>query len=207
MSGRWFLALLAPVCFAQGWEMGVLAGGGIGRAASYGSAQGGVAPGPAFGVLLGQDWGKRLGGDVRYTFLMQDVRLTKGATETAFSGQSHALHYQLQVYATESGAKVRPYVLGGGGYKLYRGTGDEIPYRPLMDQAWLTKTAEWKPMVVAGGGIKIALSRSLSLRLEVSDQLTPAPKQVITPAPGVGVSGWVHDVVPMFALVWRIGSR
>jgi len=206
MSGRWLLALMAPVCFAQGWEIGALAGGGIGRDATYGSALGGVAPGPAFGVSLGEDWGDRLGGEIRYAFLLQELRLTSGATDVKYGAQSHALHYQLMVYAGQRSSKVRPYALGGGGYKGYIGTGQEVAYRPLMDQALLTKTSEWKPMAVAGGGIKVAISPRLSLRLEVSDQMTPAPKKVITPAAGVKASGWIHDIVPMVALVYRFGS-
>jgi hypothetical protein len=34
----------------------------------------------------------------------------------------------------------------------------------------------------------------------VHDYLTPFPKEVITPNPPSKVSGWIHDIVPMFGL-------
>jgi hypothetical protein len=45
--------------------------------------------------------------------------------------------------------------------------------------------------------LKFRLTSHFILRLDVHDYLTPFPKQVIAPALGAKVGGWLQDFVPM----------
>jgi hypothetical protein len=85
--------------------------------------------------------------------------------------------------------------VAGGGASVY-GTGGEHAYQPASGFALLTRTQELKPLVSAGGGVKVALGDSLQLRLEIRDYITPFPKEVVAPAPGARIKGWLHDFVP-----------
>ena len=44
------------------------------------------------------------------------------------------------------------------------------------------------------------MSDSVYLRLEIRDYITPFPKQVVAPAPGAKLKGWLHDFVPMVGI-------
>ena len=60
--------------------------------------------------------------------------------------------------------------------------------------------ARVRPRPSVGGGVKIALSPGLQLRLEAHDFLSPFPKNVIAPSPGSTVGGWLQDFVVMAGL-------
>jgi len=88
-------------------------------------------------------------------------------------------------------------VAAGAGVKAFTGTGQEQEFQPLSNIALLTKTSQIEPLVSVGGGVKIALSPGLLLRLEAHDFLSPFPKNVIAPSPGSTVGGWLQDFVVM----------
>jgi hypothetical protein len=88
--------------------------------------------------------------------------------------------------------------------KIYSGTGTEQAFQPLSNIALLTKTKEVKPMVSVGAGVKVSLAKSVNLRLEVHDYLTPFPQNVIAPAQGSKVSGWLSDLVFMAGLSFAL---
>jgi hypothetical protein len=48
--------------------------------------------------------------------------------------------------------------------------------------------------------VKFSLSPAVQLRLEAHDFLTPFPKNVIAPAQGSTVGGWLQDFVVMAGL-------
>jgi hypothetical protein len=87
------------------------------------------------------------------------------------------------------------FIAGGAGVKVYSGTGTEQTYQPLSNIALLTKTNQWQPLVSVGGGVKFSLTQASMLRLEAHDYLTPFPKNVIAPAEGSKVGGWLSDFV------------
>jgi hypothetical protein len=151
-------------------------------------------------------WGghnhRYLGGEIRYLYEQNRLRVASGPAKATFSGRSHAIHYSLLLHARPAGSKTRPFVAAGGGVKGYQGTGTEVLYQPLQEYALLTRTAEWKGLLVFGGGVKFALSPRIGLRAEVYDYLTPFPEKVIAPAPGAAIGGWVHNVVPGFGLAF-----
>ena len=199
-----FMAALA--CEAQTREIGILGGGGFltgspvsGAAASVTA---GFSPGLAAGAFIGQDLYPRLSGEIRYLFEQRDPRLQSGDVRSSFAGQAHAIHYDLVWHANTREDRVRPYVAVGGGVKVFRGTGAEVAYRPLMEYAYLTRTQELKPMMTFGGGVKIRLGRQMIARMDLRDQLTRFPTKVITPAKGMSLSGWLHDFVPVVGVSW-----
>jgi hypothetical protein len=88
--------------------------------------------------------------------------------------------------------------------KQYSGSGDAAALvQPFMATVVLTSTNEWKPLVTAGGGIRVALNPKLHLRAEVLSYMTEVPTEVITPVNGQ-ISGWYFDIVPTISLsyVW-----
>ena len=189
MSSVKLLLILAAAAAApaQQRELGILAGGGLVNAVPLGGAAGsvtaGLSPGAAAGVLIGHDLYPRLSGEIRYLFEQRDPKLTSGSTTASFSGQAHVLHYDVLLHARPRRERVRPYAALGGGIKVFRGTGAETAYRPLMQYAYLTRTQELKPMLSAGGGVKFRLSARMVAHVDLRDQLTRFPDKVLTPGP------------------------
>jgi Outer membrane protein beta-barrel domain len=195
---------LAGLSQAQEWEIGGIAGAGfsngLGVAAAAASATTGFKSGGAFGVFAGSNLYPHLSGEIRYTYQMNDLKLSSNGTEVGFSGVSHAISYDLLYHPAPKRSKLQPFVAAGAGVKLYRGTGKEQAYQPLSNFAYLTHTQDLRPLITAGGGFKYRISEHLIFRAEVRDFITPFPNKVITPAPGAKVSGWLQDFVPMFGL-------
>jgi hypothetical protein len=68
----------------------------------------------------------------------------------------------------------------------------------------LTATKETLGMVDVGAGVKINLHRHVRFRVEMRDFISPAPTNVIAPAPGATVHGIMNDiqVLGAFSLTW-----
>ena len=192
--------------YAQTHEFGVLGGGGFGTTASIAGAPS-VAAGPssgvAGGVLLGQDLYAHFSGEIRYLFEQTSLRVSSPSAEASLAGQSHVFSYDLIIHPRPRKGHAQPYLAVGGGMKLIRGTGSEQAYRPLMQYAYLTQGQQWRPMIAAGGGVKLPVGRRLTLRMEMQDQITPFPNKLIAPAPGFGTKGWLHDFVPAVGFSWQ----
>lgn len=187
--------------WAQTAEFGFSGGAGFAPAstvrAPFGQASAGFEHGVSAAVWGGHNH-RYLGGEIRYVYAEDRLRVASGGTKAAFSGRSHAIHYTLLWHTRPAGSKTRPFLAAGGGVKGYQGTGTEVLYQPLQEYALLTRTSEWKGLLVFGGGVKFALSPRFQLRAEVYDYLTPFPEKVIAPAPGATIGGWVHGFVPAF---------
>ena len=200
--GPYVLAVaLLPACLAQQWQLGAAGGFGIAKnltvSSGSGSATTGFKGGLAASAFAGHHLYSHLAGEFRYTYRFGDLKLSSGGTEYTFGGLMHAVHYDLQVYPSRRDAAVRPFIAGGGGVRLYRGTGTEHAFQPLSSFAILTKTSEVTGLVTAGGGVQIKVAPHLYLRIEVRDYITPVPKQVLTPGPRAKIGGWVHDFTPL----------
>jgi len=181
-----------------------MAGGGFSSGVTVsnavGNATAGFAHGLATGALLGQTLYSRVSGELRYSVDFSDLRISNANTSATFRGQTHSIHYDILLSARSREARVRPFVLAGGGTRDFRGVGTESPYQPLNSFALLTKTSQWLPVVTFGGGVKYAISPRILLRIEVRDYFSRFPTQVIAPAPDARLSGWLHDLVPMVGL-------
>lgn len=154
----------------------------------------------AASAWLGNNSGHLLGGELRYDYENTNLKLTSAGSRAQFGADTHAFHYDLLFHLTPGESRIRPFVSAGGGIKLYRGIGKESAFQPFSNLALLTKTTEVKPLISAGAGLKFALRRSLQLRVEVRDALTPFPKTVIAPAQGSKISGWLQDFIAMAGL-------
>jgi hypothetical protein len=203
------LGAAAAGCFAQQWEFGVGGGGSfptnVTVTAPGGSATAGLKPGAAFGAYLGQNLYSHVSGEIHYDFLMSDLSVKSGGQEATFSGQSHLLYYDVLLHTGGRAARTQAFVSIGGGVRIFRGTGAEAAYQPLMQYALLTKTQEVKPMGSVGVGVKLALSKKVSFRAEVHDYITPFPTKVVTPAANASFGGNIlHDFVPMVSLIFAL---
>ncbi|MCL5745596.1 MAG: outer membrane beta-barrel protein [Acidobacteria bacterium] len=194
------LGVTAVEAAEQFYEVGGMAGGGLLNTTTLtstaGSATAGFKPGAVFGVLVGNQMYSRLSGEARYLYQMSDLKLASGGTEVTFGGQTHLIHYDLIYQVSPRQSKVKLFIAGGGGVKVFRGTGTEAAYQPLGNFAYLTKTRQVEPMLSVGGGMKVPLNPHTFLRVEIRDFLSPFPDQVIAPAPHVSGGGWLHDLVP-----------
>ena len=196
---------LLTAASAQQFEIGALAGGGFLSSAPEShaaSVSAGLAPGPTAGFIFAQNRYARWSGEIRYLFEERDPRITGAGTSTSFSGQTHAVHYDLIFKPRARSTRVQSYFSAGGGLKVFRGTGPEAAYRPLMQYAYLTRATEWKPMVALGAGIKFPLTPRWILRADFQAHVTPFPSRVITPAPGLSMARWLVDLVPTVGLSW-----
>ncbi|MGH9628713.1 MAG: hypothetical protein ACRD7E_10315 [Bryobacteraceae bacterium] len=191
--------LTAIPLLGQNYEFGALGGGSfyISKTASgpAGEAKAGFSPGFTGGVILGQNMYSYIGGELRYSYLYNGLKLSSGDEKATFGGEAHAIHYDLLIHTRPRGAKKRPYIAVGGGAKVYRGTGAETPFQPLSSFALLTKTSEARGMLSIGAGIKYTLRDNLQFRVDVHDYFSPFPTEVITPV-GTNLGGWIHNIVP-----------
>jgi len=193
-------AALAPAAMAQKWEFGGGVGGGFYTSQDVtdpgGSASAKIQSNLAGSVWLANNRSDRWGGELRADYQLGSLELNQGGTQATFAARSYAVHYDVLWYGTHAGSKIRPFVAAGAGIKVYQGTGAQVVYQPLSNFALLTQAQDLTPLISAGGGVKMQLSPHFQLRLEVHDYLTTFPKQVIAPAQGAKVGGWLQDFVP-----------
>jgi hypothetical protein len=202
------LLATAPAALAQKWEVGVAGGGSFYTSQTFKNALGNADAKPGNGLAvsgwLANNTSNLVGGELRYDFERSDLKLSSGGTSVSFGGMTNAIHYDFLLHFAPSEAHIRPFIAGGAGVKIYSGTGTEQAFQPLSNIALLTKTNELKPMVSVGAGVKVSLAKSVNLRLEVHDYLTPFPQNVIAPAQGSKVSGWLSDLVVMAGLSFAL---
>lgn len=161
-----------------------------------GNADAGFDRGIGASAWVGHHMYPRISGEIRYDFLRNDTILEGSSAKASFKGESHAIHYDLHFHFADSHSKIRPFVLAGGGVKMFRGTGEERAFQPLSQIAVLTRTTELAGLLSAGVGVKWQLTDRVLLRLEFRDNLTPFPKKVIAPNRGSGGSGLINNFVP-----------
>jgi hypothetical protein len=192
----------APAALAQKWEVGGGVGGSFFTSETVtnpsGNANASLANGLSASFWVDNNTAaNRFGGEFRYDYENTGLTLASNGTNVNFGADTHAVHYDFVMHFGSSESRVRPFITGGGGVKLYRGTGQEEAYQPLSNVALLTKTNQIEPLISVGGGVKVALTPTWALRFEVHDNLTPFPSNVIAPAYGSKVGGWLQDFVAM----------
>ncbi len=193
--------MFACACPAQHWEIGAGGGYGIYHNASIYAPAGKAAAGFrnrfVLTAVFGEDLYRRISGEVRYTYQDGDPFIEAGSIRANVQGQSHAFHYDLLLHARGKEEKLRPYLALGIGAKLYRVTGPANPNQALGAIGRLASQEEIKPLVTAGAGIRFRPSRSLVIRLDFRDYITPFPKNVIQPAPFGTARGIFHQFTPL----------
>lgn len=161
-----------------------------------GSVKAGFKPGFGASLWLGNDMYELISGELRYDFTRQDMQLEGNGANPTLGSHSHAVHYDLHFHFAERNAKIRPYVLAGGGVKVFHGSGNTRSVQPLMNIAVLTPTSELKPMFTFGAGVKVRLNSRFQLRVEIRDNVTAFPSKLITPVRAEGASGLMHNFLP-----------
>jgi len=183
----------------QQWEVGGSAGWGHYRDVNVTTAtatgKAGFAPGIAFGAVVGNQMNRWVGGEARYTFRSDDLRVSSGSVKATSQAQSHAAHYDVLVHATKTESSVRPFAAIGAGAKIYRSTGPQSLAQPLRNLVVMARGTEAQPLVSAGGGVKISMSRHAILRLDARDYFTPRPSNLLVTPATTKVGGWMHDFV------------
>lgn len=211
LAFSFLLVAAAGSGFAQQWEFGGLGGGSflssVNAAGPLGSANAGFANGASFGAFFGQNLYRNLGGEVRYEYLQSDLSLSSGGQRAQFTGNAHAIHYDLIYHTSKKNSPVQFFAAVGGGMKIFRGTGTEAAYQPLSQFGYFTKTQALKPMVDAGAGFTYQLKPHLFLRAEIRDFITAFPTQVLTPAPGMKYGSILQNIVPMVGIVYTSGGE
>ncbi len=210
---RIFLALLclaAPVFAQEQWELGVGAGYGFHKSIEATNAGGqasvGFKPGVAFTAWAGNETNRRLGGEARYSYQRSEAFVSSGSMQARFGAESHAVHYDVIFNLAKRPAAIRPFLAAGAGIKMYRGMGREAAFQPLSNFVALTRTTQIVPLVSVGGGIKFQLSQIITLRVEVRDYASTFPNDVIAPVPNARAGGWMHNVVPLIGIGFRVGK-
>jgi hypothetical protein len=190
--------------YAQKWEFGGLAGAGflnnVDVTAPAGAATAGFANGAAFGGYVGYNTYKHIGGEIRYSYMQSDLKLTGSGSEATFNGHSHAIHYDVVFHTNKRGAKADFFAAVGGGVKIFQGTGTEHAAQPLSQYGYFTKTQAFKPMMTFAAGVKIRLAPRVFLRSEIRDYVTQFPEELIAAPPGVKYGSLLHDIVPVVGI-------
>jgi hypothetical protein len=187
-------------CVGQTWEVGGAAGYSTYRDVTVTGAASGTAgfnSGYAVGALLGNSLYRSLGGEIRYTYLTGDLKVSSGNVSARASGHSQAAHYDLLLHGGSKESAIRPFLAAGAGVKVFSGTGREAAYQPLGNLLVLTHATQAEPLISVGGGVKFSLGRRALLRLDVRDYLTPRPDQLLAAPPNTRVTGWMNDLVFM----------
>ena len=203
MTVRWLVVglMCGTTCQAQRWEIGFAGGYGFYRSASIyapaGKATAGVQNRFVIGATLGDNMYEHVSGEVRYTYQDGDPVLKGGGAKANLQGQSHAFHYDLLFHARPRRARVRPYIAVGVGVKQYVGTGPENAFQPLSQFGLLTDVNEVKPLLSAGGGVKMRWGEHVVWRVDFRAYGTPFPKKIIAPAPGGTARGLFQQFTPM----------
>jgi len=195
--------LAAPRAQAQRWELGGGGGASFYNKATIsnpaGNVDAGFKTGYAFSAYLAQN-GRRIGGEIRYTFLKNDMELKGGGGSFSTSGRAHVIHYDVLFFTGSPDAKARPYLAAGGGIKRYEGTGPDLAVQPLGRIAVLTRTSQWTPIVSFGGGVRFKMGDRSAIRAELKVYGSQVPKDVITPVGVSSVSGWFFNFAPMVSI-------
>ena len=201
------LAAASVCCFAQQWEFGGLGGAGflnnVNVSSPAGSATTGFQTGLAAGAFFGQNLYAHISGELHYEYFQSGLHIKSGGQEATFSGNAHALHYDVILHTNKKGSRTQLFVAVGGGMKIFRGTGTEEAYQPLYQYGDLTKPQQLKPRADVGAGVRFTLARNVYLRTEFRDFISPFPTQVIAPAPGAKFGSILQDFVPMVALSYE----
>ena len=194
-------AALSFSCAAQEWELG--AAGGYGWRvnpsiiSAAGSIQSGFASKGVMGAVFGQNMYEHMGGELRWLYQFGGPRLKSQGIETSATGYSNLITYDVLFHMRHREAKVRPYVSGGAGIKVYTNSQHRFVGQPFFDSALLVPRSQVVAAISAGGGLKYQVSRDILLRLDFRTYFTPAPDQILRPIRASYIHGWMYNLVPL----------
>lgn len=193
--------MLPSTSVAQQWEIGGAGGFGWYADATIknptASAQAGFKPSFAVSAAFDQNMYHYLGGEFRYTFRNGQPELKSDGTVVSGGGHTSVVTYDLLVYISSKESRVRPFVAGGAGIKVFSGTQSAYLNQPLVNFALLTRTNQVEPAISVGGGLKWRFSHRAQLRLDFRTYMTPLPNEVFRLSLSSKIHGWLYDFVPL----------
>lgn len=202
--------LWTGACLAQEqqqYELSGTIGYGVYRTATVyapgGDATAGVRNRFVAGAVFSEDLYQHLSGEVRYLYQDGNPYVKSGGVLAQVQGQSHAINYDLLFHFRPHKERLRPYLAAGLGAKDYVLTGPEPFPQPFPSVATITNHDQWRLLYSVGLGVKYDLGRSVVLRLDFRDYLTPFPKEVIVAAPHGTDRGIFEQFTPMFGVGYR----
>jgi hypothetical protein len=196
------LALAAPMaCLSQDWEFGGAGGYGwyVNPSISNppGSAQAGFPSRGTFGAVFGESLYEHLGGEIRYLFQFGGPELRSDGTQVNRTGYTNVVVYDFLLHMTPKEARLRPFLAGGAGIKVFTSTGDVLGNQPLPDFARLVGHTQVEPTISAGAGLKYRLTRHAQVRVDFRTYFSPLPNQIFRQPRSAVLHGWMYDLVPM----------
>ncbi len=199
------LLFYASVCLADSWELGATGGFGWYNSPSIrnatGSIEAGIPAKGAIGVTLTEDITKYIGGEIRYLFRFGGPQLESesSGTRVNLGGHTNIITYDFLFYTPRRESRVRGFVSGGAGIKVFTGNGSRFAGfdQPLANFALLRSKTQVEPAISAGAGVKFRLWDHVVLRLEFRSYMTPLPDEVFRPAGLSRIHGWLYDFVPL----------
>lgn len=189
-------------CLAQEWEVGAAGGYGfyddaiIGNPALGVSASAGFHPGFALGAFFGENMYEHVGGELRYLFLWGAPELQFHDTRATMRGYTNLVVYDVLVHMTSRDSKVRPFLAGGAGIKVFTGTGIQFATQPLQEFAVLRPVQQVEPAISVGGGIKYRAARHVLLRADFRTYMSPLPDRLFRTPRFNETRGWVYNFAP-----------
>ena len=202
---RLFLAGLAiaacSAAKAQPWEFGAEIGLGASHdpavTSPTASAQSGFRTKATASVVWAENPFQYIGGEFRYMYRWGGQKLTSNGTQASMDGYANVITYDLVIHLKSRESRVRPYVAGGSGIKIYTGSGQRSSPQPLSDIALLVPGTQIEPVISTGAGLKYLLRPGLQIRVDFRTHMTPLPNDLIRPVGRSAIHGWSYDFVPM----------
>jgi hypothetical protein len=195
------LVSVAGLCLAQGWEFGVASGAGFNRKADVATPAGSASlqfrSGAIFSTYFAQNPYRYVGGELRYTYMLDDLALKAGGVETVLPGKAHLVHYDLVVHSN-GGSRVQVFGAFGGGVKVFQLDAPSAPNPAQGAYLFRNQSRTIAPAASFGGGVKVKATPRLMVRFDVRDYVSPFPTQALTESPSVKFSNDIlHNVVAM----------
>jgi hypothetical protein len=193
-------------CAAQDWEVSAALGGsaysgaGIGNPVLGATANASFRPGFVLGAVVGDNRFDYVSGELRYLFFWGSPELNFQGTRATINGYTNLVVYDLLVHMRSRDSKVRPFVAGGVGARIFTATGAQPLTQPLQQFALLRPLTQVKPAVSVGGGLKYLVARHTELRFDFRTYMSPLPNRVFRPTDVSAIRGWIYNFVPQVGI-------
>jgi opacity protein-like surface antigen len=164
------LGIAALPAFGQGAEIGVSGGWGyftdnaVGFEEAFGEepAEYTIDNGVRIGVRMGLNTGDFVGHEFSYAWQKSSLSIL----DQAFGNMSiHNIYYNFLLHATPEGSVIRPFITGGGGVSVFNPPGVSS----------FSGAGDNKFGYNYGAGVKVKMTESYGIRLDVRDHVTGKP--------------------------------
>jgi hypothetical protein len=209
-----FLVAAPMTCLSQEWEFGGAGGYGwysnpsikippglstpSGVAIPPGSAEAGFPARGNLGVVFGENLYRYVGGEIRYLFQFGGPQLKSDGLQTNMNGHTNLIVYDFLFHMRSREERLRPFIAGGAGIKVFTSSGDFLVNQPLQGFARLVEEhTQVEPAISVGVGLKYRMTRHVQLRADFRTYFSPLPDEIFRRPRFARLNGWVYEFVPM----------